>query len=203
MQLDFWIDPACPWCWITSRWAEDIADDRQLDIRWRSISLLFKNDPPVDSPYYAGVVRTHGLLRVMEAVRAAEGDAPLGRFYTVAGEHIHHQGDRDFSVEELLTEAGLSTDYAGAFDDEQWDAVIRAEMDEGLALVGNDVGTPILAFDSDTGQRVGWFGPVISRRYAKPEALKLWDGLMMMAGIDGMWELKRTRTEAPNFDLPA
>jgi hypothetical protein len=148
------------------------------------------------------MVRTHGLLQVMEAVRAAEGDAPLGRFYTTMGEHIHHRSDRDFSVEQLLTESGLSIDYAATFHDEVWNSVIRAEMDEGLALAGNDVGTPILAFDSDTEQRVGWFGPVLSRRFPKAEALQLWDGLMTMAGIERVWELKRTRTESPNYDLP-
>jgi hypothetical protein len=35
------------------------------------------------------------------------------------------------------------------------------------------------------------------------DALRLWDGLMMMAGVDGFWELKRTRTEDPDFTVPA
>ena len=203
MKLEFWIDPACPWCWVTSRWALDVAPHRDLDIIWRPISLKVKNDVQPDSPFYDAVVYTHGLLRVLEAVRAGEGDAPLGGLYTVFGEHIHHQQDRSVTAAELLAEAGLDTSYASAFDDETWDAVIQASMDDGLGLTGNDVGTPLLAFVDDSGKRVGFFGPVISRRLPLEQALRLWDGVSLAATVDGFWEMKRTRTEGPDFTPPA
>ncbi|MFN8020808.1 MAG: DsbA family protein [Acidimicrobiales bacterium] len=203
MQLDFWLDPACPWCWVTSRWVNDVAPHRDLEVRWRPISLKVKNETGPDSPWYEPVTYTHNLLRVMESVRAAEGDAPLGRLYTVYGEHIHHQQDSSRSAAELLAEAGIDTSHAAAFDDESWDTVIRAAMDEGLALTGNDVGTPLLAFTDDSGKRVGFFGPVISRRLPLDQALRLWDGVSAAATVDGFWELKRTRTEGPDFTPPA
>lgn len=202
MQLDFWIDPACPWCWVTSRWVEDVAPHRDVDVTWRPISLKFKNDVQPDSPWYEAASYTHGLLRVMESVRAAEGAAPLGGLYRVYGEHIHHDQDRSRSAAELLAEAGLDTSHAAAFDDESWDPVIRAAMDDGLSLTGNDVGTPILAF-ADGDRRVGFFGPVISRRLPLDQALRLWDGVTAAATVDGFWELKRTRTENPDFRPPA
>ena len=203
MQLDFWLDPACPWCWVTSRWVNDVAPHRDLEVRWRPISLKIKNDTGPDSPWYEVASYTHNLLRVMESVRAAEGDAPLGGLYTVYGEHIHHQQDRSRPAAELLAEAGLDTAHAAAFDDESWDVAIRAAMDEGLALTGNDVGTPLLAFTDDTGKRVGFFGPVISRRLPLDQGLRLWDGVSAAATVDGFWELKRTRTEGPDFTPPA
>ena len=199
MQLDFWIDPACPWCWVTSRWVVDVAPHRDLQVNWRPISLKVKNQVTPDSPFFAVVEHTHGLLRVLEAVRASEGDAPLGALYTAYGEHIHHRGERDVDAALCLTEAGLSTSYADALHDEQWDAAIAASMAEGLALTGNDVGTPILGFDNAAGKRVGFFGPVISRRLPLDQALALWDGVQLTAGIDSFWELKRTRTEGPDF----
>jgi hypothetical protein len=201
VQLEFWIDPACPWCWITSRWVNDVAPHRDIDVVWRPISLKVKNDVQPDSPFYDAVVYTHGLLRVLEAVRGGEGDAPLGRLYTVYGEHIHHQQDMATSAADLLAEAGLDASYAAAFDDESWDSVIKASMDDGLSLTGDDVGTPILAFD-DNGRRVGFFGPVISRRLPPDQALRLWDGVTAAATVDGFWEMKRTRTEAPDFSPP-
>lgn len=202
MQLDFWIDPACPWCWVTSRWVTDIAPHRDVEVRWRPISLKVKNDLGPDSPWFEAASYTHNLLRVMESVRAAEGDAPLGALYSVYGEHIHHRGDRSRPAGELLAEAGLSTSHADAFDDDTWDAAILASMDEGLALVGTDVGTPILGF-TEGGRRVGFFGPVISRRLPLDQALRLWDGVTTAATVDGFWELKRTRTEDPDFTPPA
>jgi len=72
-------------------------------------------------------------------------------------------------------------------------------MDEGLALVGTDVGTPIIALNRSDGERVGIFGPVITRAPKGEEALKLWDGMVAMMDIDGFWELKKTRTERPEF----
>lgn len=203
MDIDFWIDPICPWCWVTSRWIEDVAPHRDLQINWRPISLKVKNGLTPDSPWFEGANYTHGLLRVLESVRAAEGNAPLGRLYSVYGEHIHHRGESEVTASALLAEAGLSTEHAVAADDPSWDAAISASMDEGLGLVGNDVGTPIIAFAADDGRRVGFFGPVISRRLPLEQSLRLWDGFVMLAPIEGLWELKRTRTEGPDFTPPA
>jgi hypothetical protein len=199
VQLDFWLDPACPWCWLTSRWVVDVAPHRDVQVTWRSISLKVKNQITTDSSFYDRVMHTHSLLRVIEAVRAGEGEAPIGNLYTVIGQHIHDGADPMFSATEALAEAGLSAEYAAAYDDEQWDSVIESSMGEGLALTGDDVGTPILGFDSKSGKRVGFFGPVISRRLPLDQALDMWDGIMLMGGIDAFWELKRTRTESPDF----
>lgn len=203
MQLEFWLDPACPWCWVTSRWVNDVAPHRGVEVTWKPISLKVKNDVQPDSPFYDAVVYTHGLLRVLESVRAAEGNGPLGGLYTVYGEHIHQQQDSSRTAAELLAEAGLDTSHAAAFDDESWDAAIQASMDDGLGLVGNDVGTPILAWQDEAGKRVGFFGPVISRRLPTDQGLRLWDGLLLAASVDGFWELKRTRTDGPDFTPPA
>ena len=183
---------------MTSRWAVDISAHRDLQIRWKPISLKLKNSTPEDSPSFARVTHTHGLLRVMESVRATEGDGVVGRLYEVYGNHIHGAQDLVDPAVALL-EANLDSKHAAAFDDPSFDVAIRASMDDGLGLTGPDVGTPILAFLNSKGNRVGFFGPVISRRLPIDESLKLWDGLMLTARTDSFWELKRTRTEGPDF----
>jgi len=185
---------------VTARWVvDDVASERNLKVKWQPISLLFKNEPPTDSPYYDAVVGTHGQLRVMESIRAAEGDdAVLGVYWDFAS-RIHHDGDRDFDIAKALEELGIDPEHAKAAADEKWDAEIRSRMDEGLALVGTDVGTPIIALNRSDGERVGIFGPVITRAPKGEEALKLWDGMVAMMDIDGFWELKKTRTERPEF----
>lgn len=184
---------------MTSRWVVDIAADRNLDITWRSISLLIKNDVKPDSRWYAQSAFTHGLLRVLESVRVTEGNERIGDLYTAYGRRIHHDQNLAFDPAEALAEAGLPTAHAKAKDDESFDDIIRAHMTGGLALTGNDVGTPILGFTNPLGNRVGFFGPVISRPLGRGDALNLWDGIMLTAGIDSFWELKRTRTESPQF----
>ncbi len=185
---------------MTARWVvDDVASERNLKVKWQPISLLFKNEPPTDSPYYDAVVGTHGQLRVMESIRAAEGDDAVFAVYWDFASRIHHDGDRDFDIAKALEELGIDPEHAKAATDEKWDAEIRSRMDEGLALVGTDVGTPIIALDRADGERVGIFGPVITRAPKGDEALKLWDGMVAMMDVDGFWELKKTRTERPEF----
>ena len=185
---------------MTARWVVDeVASERNLKVKWQPISLLFKNEPPTDSPYYDAVVGTHGQLRVMESIRAAEGDDAVFAVYWDFASRIHHDGDRDFDIAKALEELGIDPEHAKAATDEKWDAEIRSRMDEGLALVGTDVGTPIIALDRADGERVGIFGPVITRAPKGDDALKLWDGMVAMMDVDGFWELKKTRTERPEF----
>lgn len=201
-DVEFWIDPACPWCWVTSRWILDVAPHRNLNIVWRPISLLFKNKTQPDSPFYDVVNHTLGLLRVLESVRKDEGEQAVGNLYTVIGTHIHPGRDRAISAEAALAEAGLPAHHAAAYHETSWDDLIREQMADGLSLTGDDVGTPIIAFRRADGRRVGFFGPVITRRLPEADALDLWDGMMLMAKVDGFWELKRTRTEGPDFSPP-
>lgn len=175
-----------------------------MNVTWRPISLLFKNEPEPDSEYYAASAMTHGHLRVLEAVRAAADDEVAGnqdflKLYWELGSRIHHEGDRDVDVADALESVGLDPAHATAVDDEIWDPVIRAGMDSGLRLVGDDVGTPIIARTDEDGVRTGYFGPVITEIPRDDDALTMWDALIAMMGTDGFYELKRTRDAGPEF----
>jgi hypothetical protein len=185
---------------VTARWVVDaVAPERDLSITWQPISLLEKNEPDEDSPYYESTYFTHRLLRVMESVRAAEGDDAVFPLYWEYCRRIHHDQDRSFTAVAALEAVGLDTGHADAFDDEKWDAEIKERMNVGLELAGNDIGTPIIAFDNDDGERVALFGPVITRVPNRELSLQLWDGFIACATVPGFWELKRTRTERPEF----
>lgn len=197
MDVEFWIDPACPWCWVTARWVVDeVRPHRDIQVTWQPISLYVKNEPDPGSEYHDPVWFTHRLLRVLESVRAAGGD--VERLYLEYGRRIHHEGDRDFAPADALAAVGLDPVHAEAFDDESWDAEIRRRMDAGLALSGEDVGTPLIAMDDRDGNRAAYFGPVISRVPDTEASLDLWDALQTMMSVPGFWELKRTRTEGPD-----
>ncbi|MEL6982595.1 MAG: hypothetical protein AAFO29_09245 [Actinomycetota bacterium] len=208
MNVSFWVDPACPWCWMTARWAVDVVTPvRNLAISWEPISLLFKNNPSEDDPFHEPNQFTHRLLRVMQAVKRAEGDEAARRLYWQYGAVLHHDraaGTVDVAAVlgggagPFLQAAGLPTTYASAYDDDSWDDVIRTRMQVGLDLVGNDVGTPIIGFDTPAGQR-GVFGPILSRLPEGDHGIELWDAMTTFATFDGFWELKRTRTEDPIF----
>ena len=102
---------------MTSRWAVAVAPERDVTIHWRPISLMFKNDVQPDSPWFDKASRTHGLLRVFEAVRAEKGEAKLGDLYTAYGRRIHHDQNLLFDPAEALVEAGLPKKFAKATTD--------------------------------------------------------------------------------------
>jgi hypothetical protein len=143
------------------------------------------------------------MLRVLEAVRASAdtpeaGNDDVFNLYWELGARIHHDRELDFEIGDALTTVGLDPAHADAAHDESWDAPIRSAMDDGLGLVGQDVGTPIIATDNERGDRAGYFGPVITKIPSTDASLKMWDALMDMMDVDGFFELKKTRTDAPD-----
>ncbi len=185
---------------MTARWVVDeVAPQRDLRITWQPISLLFKNEVDESHERYDVYYSTHRMLRVMESVRAALGDAPVGDLYWEYGRRIHHDQEREFDIADALTAVGLDPTHATAADDEAWDVPIRDRMAVGIELAGEDIGTPIIAFDDRRGVKQAYFGPVITRVPDTEDSLAMWDGLVAMMNIEGFWELKRTRTERPEF----
>ena len=76
---------------MTARWVVDVVKpERDLDITWQPISLLFKNEPAEDSEWYKPTEYTHKLLRVFEAINAADGNEAAGNFYWECGKYVHH-----------------------------------------------------------------------------------------------------------------
>ena len=189
---------------MTARWVVDeVAPHRDLTLIWQPISLLFKNDPEEGSPYYNGALRGHQALRIMEAIRAEHpreaSPKAVHDWYWQTATRIHHDGEREYSFESALENIDLDPALAAAADDTRWDTPIRERMDEGLALVGDDVGTPIIAFRCDDGTKRGIFGPVITKVPDTEQSVKFWDAMQVFTTTDGFWELKRTRTERPEF----
>lgn len=185
---------------MTARWVVDeVQPARDVHVTWQPISLFFKNQPEPGSGSHDRHLYTHQLLRVMESVRKADGDTAVGELYWEYGRRIHHDQNREFTAAEALGSVGLDLTHAAAFDDDMWDAEIRSRMDRGLELAGDDIGTPIIAFADRNGAQEAYFGPIITRVPPTEDALAMWDALTTMIDVQGFWELKRTRTEDPDF----
>jgi len=193
MHVQLWFDPACPFCWMTSRWLVRVAAERDLEVEWLPISLLLKAHPEPGTRLFDEYTRSHGMLRVVESLREAGHAGSIGALYTELGRHLHVRRDEPDLVA-ILAGLGIDPAHAAATDDERFDGAIRRAMDDGLGLVGDDVGTPIIAVERADGHRVGLFGPVITRLPDVAASLRLWDGFIAMVATDGFFELKRTRT---------
>lgn len=201
---DFWFDPICPWAWMTSRWMLEVEQQRPVDTRWHVMSLSVLNEGRDDLPerYKDLLAKGWGPVRVLIAAAQAHGDKVLGRLYTELGLRFHNQGlpNERATIEAALEAAGLPVELADAADTDIYDEALRASHREGITLVGEDVGTPVIAVDGPDGDRVAFFGPVVTPTPRGEAAARLWDGTVLVASTPGFYEIKRTRTAGPSFE---
>jgi hypothetical protein len=134
--------------------------------------------------------------RVLTAARVRHGREVLKPLYDAFGTRVHPGGSQDWTAATAaaLAEVGLPADLLGEADGVQWDGELGAEHHDGMDRVGTDVGTPVIAVGD-----VAFFGPVVSPAPRGEAALQLWDGVLAVAGTEGFFEIKRTRTRGPDF----
>ena len=196
--VDFWFDPLCPWARITSRWMLEVEKVRPVAVRWHVMSLAVLNEGKDLSERYQELMKqAWGPVRVAIAAEQKSGPEVLGPLYTALGNRFHHdQAPKDRStVEAALAEAGLPAGLADAMESTEYDEALRASHTEGIERVGYEVGSPIISMNGTS-----IFGPVVSPIPRGEAAAKLWDGVMLVTGTDGFFELKRSRTRDPIFD---
>ncbi|MFD6159432.1 DsbA family protein [Nocardia sp. NPDC060256] len=203
--VDFWFDPRCPWAWVTARWMKEVEKVRPVEIRWRVMSLAVLNENRLDElPEQFRRWDTVGRypVRICVAAEQKYGSKVLGPLYTALGTRIHNLGQKQTreTFAAALADAGLSEDLADAAYSTDYDTLIRTSHHEGITLVGQEIGTPIIAVPGPDDTRVAFFGPVVTPAPKGEAAARLWDGILLLAGTPGFFELKRSRDTEPSFD---
>jgi hypothetical protein len=201
-SVDMWFDPICPWAWLTSRWLLEVERVRPVEVRFHVMSLSVLNEGrDLPESYQRMMGTAWAPVRICVAAEQKYGPAVLRDLYTALGTRLHPGGQErgpdlyaaalaDVGLDPALLDAAESTDY---------DEALRASHAAGMEPVGMDVGTPVIHAPGPDGGRIAFFGPVVTPAPKGEAAGRLWDGVLLVAGTPGFYEIKRTRDAKPIF----
>jgi hypothetical protein len=209
--VEFYVDPSCPWAWITSRWIKEVAPHRDLEVEWRSYCLEIRDDygvaPTVPESHrqaaLAGHAVSHRMLRIFEAARAGgHGEPTIDRLYTEWGRRFFTRDAPvgDDLLQQCLDACDLEPSLLGAADEDKWDQPILEAMEVAYAFGGPKTQTPTIVIRSDPPH--GFKGPVMAPAPTGEAAIKMWDALTTLSAEPGFFEFSRPRANPPRAPKP-
>lgn len=192
-RVTVYVDPTCPFAWITSSWLGEVEARIGLAVRRELMSLSVVNEGRELDAWYRdyneGAWRP---ARVAAAVLASAGASKWTEFYDRFGQRRHVDGLRDDAQNIALTlaEMNLPATLAEAAEDPSWDQDLRRRTSSATACLTGDGGTPILHINGN-----GFFGPVLTAVPRSDKAVRLWRAISTLATEPSFSEIKGTRDE--------
>jgi hypothetical protein len=185
----------------------EVRRTKPVDITWHVMSLAVLNEGRLEqlTPQNRELMgKAWAPVRVLMAAQETFGSSVLEPLYTALGTQyfLLDQPKNLATIRTALREARLPQHLAEAGDTTTYDKILRCSHREGIDLVGQEVGSPIIAIPEPcTGTRkIAFFGPVVNPTPTGDLAARLWDNLVAIVAVPGFYEIKRTRTLDPIFE---
>ncbi|NIK60364.1 disulfide bond formation protein DsbA [Kribbella shirazensis] len=197
-RVDLYVDPICPYTWLVACWLQEVAVRRELDLRYHVMSLRLLNEDRDDS-YSRNLDASSGPSRVATAIVVHHGREAFRAWHGAFGnqifDHWRYPEPSEYraAATDALAATGLPAALADAAGTTRYDEALRRSHDEGTRPVGVDGGTPVVHLDG-----AAYFGPVLNAVPLGDDALRLFDGVRLLARSRDFFELKRTRSTPPD-----
>ncbi len=195
-SIDLYVDPVCPFAWVTSRWLLDAATTTGRSVILRQMSLAVLNDGRDVAPAQRAKLEwSRRVGRVFAAATDEGGSGAFGDLYEALGAVAHNgAGDvADSLVKEALAATSCSSELVDALDDPAWDDSVRAAHQRSQDALGGNGGSPIIAIDGR-----GFFGPVLTGLPARDAGIALLDAVVTAASMPEFAVLQRPYQGPPS-----
>lgn len=187
------VDPQCPFAWITFQWLQEVRRVNGLEIRLELMSLSCLNEGRELDPWY----RTYNdeawaAARVAAALLKSPEASLWPTFYEVFGGRRHVQGIRDnpLNLERTISELGLPADLLEAAAEPRWDRDLRERTARAIIDRDGVAGTPMLHLHGRS-----FFGPVLTEVPHGADAVRLWDAIDVLSRTAGFSSLTTERSD--------
>jgi predicted DsbA family dithiol-disulfide isomerase len=205
--VEVFVDPSCPWAWITCQWLREVAPARDLALTWRSYCMEIRDDydvAPTMAPErrdaaIAAHALAHRMLRIFEAARSRGGEAAVDALFGEWGPRffVRERPADAALLADCVLASGLDPDLVDAAHEEKWDVPIVESMDVAYAFGGVKTQTPTIVVRADPPY--GFKGPVMAPAPTGTAALRLWDAIQVVAQEPGFFEITRPRANPPRI----
>ena len=200
-DIDLYLDPVCPFSWVTSRWLLDAANASGTPVTLKQMSLAVLNEgEDLDEKQQRMMERSRRLGRLFAAVAAQHGPDAFARLYASIGSRMHvHKEEIDAgAIREALAENGLDESLSAAADDDRFDEVARQAHQASQDVLGGSAGSPIIAVDGQA-----FHGPVLTRVPSREHGVRLLDAILVAVNTPEFATLQRPPQGPPVLeDVP-
>ncbi|WP_433491021.1 mycothiol-dependent nitroreductase Rv2466c family protein [Nocardia grenadensis] len=198
-QIDLYVDPICPFAWVTAQWLLD-SSAGQHTVTLKQMSLAVLNDgQAVDADHEPMITRSRRIGRLFAAARKRHGEEAFTTLYLALGVKLHPREpdtDDDTAAAGALRAAELDHVLLGALDDATLDPAVIEAHQAGQTALGGRGGSPIISID---GQ--GFAGPVLTAPPAPHRATALLRALVTAATTPEFAALQRPYQGPPAFTV--
>ncbi|MFF0455771.1 mycothiol-dependent nitroreductase Rv2466c family protein [Nocardia africana] len=197
-DIALYVDPVCPFSWVTARWLQTSADAR-VTLRQMSLAVLNEGQD-VDAGQRPMIERSRRLGRIFAAVTRRYGDDGFDRLYQEFGTVAHTRKEpiTHETIAAMLTRLDLDPALAEAADDASLDESVAETHRASEQALGQPSGSPIAVVEGR-----GFSGPVLTKIPDPQQGKQLFEALVTLASTPAFAAVRSPYSGPPDTTEPA